>query len=85
MYSRIDVQDGIRTVLAIADANPEMPIMLQWTGGRAGGHHSFEDFHDPMLKMYAAIRKRENIVLVGGSGMGSAASALPYLNGMSIS
>ena len=75
------LQESIRTVLAIADANPDMPIMLQWTGGRAGGHHSFEDFHDPILKTYAAIRKRNNIVLVGGSGMGSADSALPYLTG----
>ncbi|SJK96828.1 uncharacterized protein ARMOST_00074 [Armillaria ostoyae] len=21
----------------------------QWTGGRAGGHHSYEDFHQPIL------------------------------------
>ena len=62
------LQESIRTVLAIADANPDMPILLQWTGGRAGGHHGFEDFHDPILKTYAAIRKRNNIVLVGGSG-----------------
>jgi fatty acid synthase subunit alpha, fungi type len=34
--------DGICQVVNI-DAG--FPIILQWTGGRAGGHHSFEDFH----------------------------------------
>jgi fatty acid synthase subunit alpha len=37
--------EGIRQVVNIAAANAYLPIILQWTGGRAGGHHSFEDFH----------------------------------------
>ena len=28
--------DGIRQVVNIAVANPGFPIILQWTGGRAG-------------------------------------------------
>jgi enoyl reductase-like protein len=36
-----------------AAENPDIPIILQWTGGYAGEHHSFEDFHQaqfPFLK-----------------------------------
>ncbi|KAF8299660.1 hypothetical protein DL93DRAFT_2102899 [Clavulina sp. PMI_390] len=32
--------DGIRQAVAITAANPDFPIIMQWTGGRAGGHHS---------------------------------------------
>jgi len=53
--------------VSIAEANPNTPIILQWTGGRAGGHHSYEDFHQPILKTYADIRRQKNIVLVGGN------------------
>lgn len=54
---------------------------MQWTGGRAGGHHSFEDFHQPILETYASIRRQPNIVLVAGSGFGGADDTLPYLTG----
>jgi enoyl reductase-like protein len=73
--------DGIRQVVAIAAANPDYPIILQWTGGRAGGHHSCEDFHQPILQTYAAIRQQPNIALVGGSGFGGADDVWPYLTG----
>ncbi|KAF5337910.1 hypothetical protein D9758_013124 [Tetrapyrgos nigripes] len=73
--------DGIRQVVNIAAANPDFPIILQWTGGRAGGHHSFEDFHQPVLQTYRAIRRHSNISLVGGSGFGAADDVWPYLTG----
>ncbi|KZS94178.1 fatty acid synthase [Sistotremastrum niveocremeum HHB9708] len=73
--------DGIRQVINIAAANPTFPIILQWTGGRAGGHHSCEDFHQPILSTYAAIRNHANIILVGGSGFGGAEDLWPYLTG----
>ncbi|KAJ3096841.1 3-oxoacyl-[acyl-carrier-protein] synthase [Phlyctochytrium planicorne] len=73
--------DTIRRVIAIAKANPDMPIILQWTGGRGGGHHSFEDFHAPMLETYAAIRRVDNIILVVGSGFGDSEGTFPYLTG----
>ena len=51
------VLDGIRQVVNIAAANPDFPIILRWTGGRAGGrHHSFQDFHQPILAIYRSIR-----------------------------
>ena len=73
--------DGIRQVVNIAAANPDFPIILQWTGGRAGGHHSFEDFHQPVLSTYRSIRAHSNICLVGGSGFGSADDVWEYLTG----
>ncbi|KAJ2678474.1 fatty acid synthase alpha subunit Lsd1 [Coemansia spiralis] len=71
----------IRLVIKIAQANPDFPILLQWTGGRGGGHHSFEDFHHPILETYGAIRAHKNIVLVAGSGFGGVDDTLPYLTG----
>ncbi|KAJ2748907.1 fatty acid synthase alpha subunit Lsd1, partial [Coemansia pectinata] len=71
----------IRLVIKIAQANPDFPILLQWTGGRAGGHHSFEDFHRPILDTYGAIRAQNNIILVAGSGFGGVDDTLPYLTG----
>ncbi|KAK4046932.1 fatty acid synthase alpha subunit Lsd1 [Microbotryomycetes sp. JL201] len=73
--------DGIRQVINIAAANPDFPIIMQWTGGRAGGHHSCEDFHAPILATYASIRQQSNLVLVGGSGFGDAEETYPYLSG----
>ncbi|KAJ5600622.1 Fatty acid synthase subunit beta [Penicillium hetheringtonii] len=73
--------DAIQQVINIAKANPKFPILLQWTGGRGGGHHSFEDFHQPILQMYGRIRKQDNIVLVAGSGFGGSEDTYPYLSG----
>ncbi|KAI6024835.1 hypothetical protein BKA83DRAFT_685883 [Pisolithus microcarpus] len=73
--------EGIRQVVNIAAANPDFPIILQWTGGRAGGHHSYEDFHMPILRTYNSIRQHDNICLVGGSGFGGADDLWPYLTG----
>lgn len=73
--------DAISQVIAIAKAHPTFPIVLQWTGGRGGGHHSFEDFHQPIIQMYSKIRRCSNIVLVAGSGFGSDEDTYPYLSG----
>lgn len=73
--------DAINACITIAKAHPSFPIVLQWTGGRGGGHHSYEDFHQPVLQMYAKIRRCPNIVLVAGSGFGSDEDTYPYLTG----
>ncbi|KAJ2229527.1 fatty acid synthase alpha subunit Lsd1, partial [Coemansia sp. RSA 485] len=72
---------AILTVVEIAQKCYGFPVGLQWTGGRAGGHHSFEDFHQPILKTYSAIRAQKNIALIAGSGFGDAEGSLPYLTG----
>ncbi len=73
--------DSISQAIGIAKAHPNFPIVLQWTGGRGGGHHSFEDFHQPILQMYSKIRRCPNISLIAGSGFGSADDTYPYLTG----
>lgn len=73
--------DAVLQVLDIARAHPTLPVLLQWTGGRAGGHHSREDFHQPILDTYQAIREVNNVILVGGSGFGDAESSWPYISG----
>ncbi|KAJ2696776.1 fatty acid synthase alpha subunit Lsd1 [Coemansia sp. IMI 203386] len=72
---------AILTVVEIAQKCSGFPIGLQWTGGRAGGHHSYEDFHRPILQTYGAIRAQKNIALIAGSGFGDAEGSLPYLTG----
>lgn len=73
--------EAIQQCINIAKANPHFPVIMQWTGGRGGGHHSFEDFHQPILQMYSRIRKCDNLVLVAGSGFGAAEDTYPYLTG----
>jgi fatty acid synthase subunit beta len=72
---------AIQQVIDIARANKDFPILLQWTGGRGGGHHSYEDFHAPMLQWYGRIRQCANIVLLAGSGFGGAEDTYPYISG----
>eukprot|EP00741_Cyanophora_paradoxa_P005622 tig00000912_g5450.t1 len=72
---------AINAVVDIAKANPESTVLLQWTGGRAGGHHSFEDVYEPLLYTYAKMRSCENLVLVAGSGVGDGESAWQWLSG----
>ena len=71
----------IKQVIEAAKLHPTFPIILQWTGGRGGGHHSFEDFHAPILRMYGEIRRCPNIILVAGSGFGDAQGIQPYFSG----
>ena len=73
--------DAIKQVIRIARTHANFPIGLQWTGGRGGGHHSFEDFHTPILETYSEIRQCSNIVLIAGSGFGGAEDTYPYLTG----
>lgn len=73
--------EAIQQTINIAKANPNFPVIMQWTGGRGGGHHSFEDFHQPILSMYTRIRRCPNLVLLAGSGFGGAEDTYPYLTG----
>ncbi|KAJ2560773.1 fatty acid synthase alpha subunit Lsd1, partial [Coemansia sp. RSA 1822] len=71
---------AIRQVINIAQASNNFPIVLQWTGGR-GGSYSFEDFYQPILETYAAIRACENIVLIAGSEFSDAEGSLSFMTG----
>ena len=72
---------AILEVLKIAKSYPEFSFGLQWIGGRSGGHHSCEDFHEPILKAYGQVRECSNVVLIAGSGFGGAEDTYPYITG----
>ncbi|OGM42218.1 putative fatty acid synthase subunit beta [Aspergillus bombycis] len=72
---------AIHEVIEIAKMHPSFPIILQWTGGRGGGHHSCEDFHEALLQTYRDIRRCSNLYLVVGSGFGQADQMHPYITG----
>ncbi|MEU6563907.1 fatty acid synthase subunit beta domain-containing protein [Nocardia nova] len=71
----------IRAVLRIADAVPDYPVIMHIEGGRAGGHHSWEDLDDLLLETYAELRGRANVVVCVGGGIGTPERATEYLTG----
>lgn len=71
----------IRSVLEIADDHRELTLIMQIEGGKAGGHHSWEDLYGLLERNYASIRRRKNIVLAVGGGIGFEEEASRYLLG----
>ena len=71
----------IRAVLRIADEVPDYPVIMHIEGGRAGGHHSWEDLDDLLLETYAELRNRGNVVICVGGGIGTPERATEYLTG----
>ncbi|ORX75044.1 hypothetical protein DL89DRAFT_264824, partial [Linderina pennispora] len=65
----------IRATIAISKVDRTFPVILQWMGGRNGGYHS------PILDTYSLLRFHRNIVLVAGSGIGDADTAMQYMSG----
>ncbi|MBB5915228.1 fatty acid synthase [Nocardia transvalensis] len=71
----------IRAVLRIADAVPDYQVIMHIEGGRAGGHHSWEDLDDLLLETYAELRNRANVVVCVGGGIGTPERSTEYLTG----
>ncbi len=71
----------IRAVLRIADAVPDYPVIMHIEGGKAGGHHSWEDLDDLLLETYAELRNRANVIVCVGGGIGTPERATEYLTG----
>ncbi|TCJ29406.1 type I polyketide synthase [Nocardioides jejuensis] len=71
----------IKQVLAIADAVAPVPLMIQVEGGKAGGHHSWEDLDDLLLATYADLRRRDNVIVCVGGGIGTPQDAAAYVTG----
>ena len=67
--------------LRIANACSELTIIIQIEGGKAGGHHSWEDLDDLLVRHYGAIRAHKNVVLAVGGGIGDEERATAYLTG----
>ncbi|WP_460846154.1 fatty acid synthase subunit beta domain-containing protein [Nocardioides ultimimeridianus] len=71
----------IKSVLKIADAVAPVPVIVQIEGGKAGGHHSWEDLDDLLLATYADLRRRDNVVVCVGGGIGTPEAAAAYISG----
>ncbi|WP_070379027.1 type I polyketide synthase [Rhodococcus sp. WMMA185] len=71
----------IRSVIRIANEVPSFPVIVHIEGGRAGGHHSWEDLDDLLLDTYSELRARPNLVICVGGGIGTPERAAEYLTG----
>ncbi|WP_343708650.1 fatty acid synthase subunit beta domain-containing protein [Mycobacterium sp.] len=73
--------EQIRSVIRIATEVPTKPVIVHIEGGRAGGHHSWEDLDDLLLATYSELRARPNITVCVGGGIGTPERAAEYLSG----
>lgn len=73
--------DQIKAVIKIAAEVPGKDVIAHIEGGRAGGHHSWEDLDDLLLATYADLRKLSNITICVGGGIGTPERAADYLAG----
>ena len=73
--------EQIRSVIRIAAEVPTKPVIAHIEGGRAGGHHSWEDLDDLLLATYSELRARSNITVCVGGGIGTPERAAEYLTG----
>ncbi|MDP3278560.1 MAG: DUF1729 domain-containing protein [Deltaproteobacteria bacterium] len=71
----------LKEALAIAAAVPDLPVILQIEGGHAGGHHSWEDLDDLLLRHYPAMRAQSNVIVAVGGGIGTPERAATYIDG----
>jgi fatty acid synthase len=73
--------EQIRSVIRIAAEVPGKPVIAHVEGGRAGGHHSWEDLDDLLLMTYSEMRSQPNITICVGGGIGTPERAAEYLTG----
>jgi fatty acid synthase len=73
--------EQIRSVIRIAAEASTKPVIVHIEGGRAGGHHSWEDLDDLLLTTYSELRSRSNITICVGGGIGTPEQAAEYLSG----
>ena len=73
--------EQIRSVIRIATEVSTKPVIAHIEGGRAGGHHSWEDLDDLLLATYSELRSRPNITVCVGGGIGTPERAAEYLSG----
>ena len=73
--------DQIKSVIKIAAEAPGKDVIVHIEGGRAGGHHSWEDLDELLLATYADLRKLPNITVCVGGGIGTPERAAEYLSG----
>ncbi|MDT5067062.1 MAG: fatty acid synthase, bacteria type, partial [Mycobacterium sp.] len=73
--------EQIKSVIKIAAEVPNREVIVHIEGGRAGGHHSWEDLDDLLVSTYGDLRKLSNITVCVGGGIGTPERAAEYLSG----
>jgi fatty acid synthase len=73
--------EQIKSVIEIAAEVPGKDVIVHIEGGRAGGHHSWEDLDDLLVSTYGDLRKLSNITLCVGGGIGTPERSADYLSG----
>jgi len=73
--------EQIRQVCAIAQAAPQHRVFVHVEGGRAGGHHSWEELEQLLLETYHQLRACENVVLCVGGGIATPERGAELLTG----
>ena len=71
----------VKHVCSIAAANPEKTIFMHLEGGKAGGHHSWEDLDELLLETYHLIRAQANLILCVGGGIATERRGVELLSG----
>ena len=71
----------VEHVVKIAKAAPQHTIFIHIEGGKAGGHHSWEELDDLLLDTYDTVRRQPNLVLCVGGGIATEARATELLTG----
>jgi enoyl reductase-like protein/acyl dehydratase len=71
----------LKRVLEIAKCVPHFIVVLQWTAGWSGGHHSKTNFSTPIESMYGRLAQQSNLILIAGSGIGTSRQVADYLSG----
>ena len=71
----------VNQVIAIAEAVPDLTVFMHLEGGKAGGHHSWEDLDELLLSTYHKVRAQPNLVLCVGGGVGDTARGTALLTG----
>jgi len=71
----------VEQVVAIAKAAPHHTLFVHLEGGKAGGHHSWEDLDALLVDSYHLIRAEPNLVLCVGGGIRDEARGVELLTG----
>lgn len=74
--------EQVRQLLDLADAAPYHTIIVHLEGGKAGGHHSWEDLDELLLETYHELRRRPNVLLCVGGGIATPERATDLLTGV---
>lgn len=68
-------------VVRIAKAAPEHTLMVHLEGGKAGGHHSWEDLDGLLMAAIPKLRALPNLILCAGGGIAHEGRAVELLDG----